>query len=363
MYYESIPIPDFKVSWVGACRDLLCCGSESGTLRFVTTDGDLRLETHPISDLGEAINGFAEVGDFQAVSTRSDVTFISQLLSGLDRPNRLGPTDAGKVLAGVHGVIGTKNGYFVAPMGQQGLMIAKAGGAEEEHVYVSHDAVKDLYFYRSIPMSHSNGDCVIVSAIRRKGIAAGVFPSDMKTHAVNTVTPQDLDVIDICDLGQSLAVAALDKHGRILLFNDILDDKKPVNLKFGNIKGIAYRILASRGHLFVLTSKGFHVLANVVKRFLNKEPLNETVTYILSTPMSAIDATVFNDKFIFIINDKSGVFRLSLDNVEEGMPIQERIAFDRTLRNGIYWSNYKNDAEGVPAVIHRDIRNASLSLV
>ena len=100
------------------------------------------------------------------------------------------------------------------------------------------------------------------------GIAVGILSPDFTSHRVQRIFPKDLDIIDTCSLENSLAVAALGKDGTILVFRDILKDRKPHLTKFKTIHGTAYRILHSRGHLFVLTSKGFYVLANLASSIL-----------------------------------------------------------------------------------------------
>ena len=109
-----------------------------------------------------------------------------------------------------------------------------------------------------------------------------------------------------------------------MLFHDILRDTAPRNLKFRGIEGVAYRLISARGHIFVLTSKGFYVLANLAKRFLDGEIGEKSVTQIMAMKMCAVDANVFKNEFVYIVNDESSVFRIDLSQIERVMPKEEQ---------------------------------------
>ena len=332
-YCEEFLFSDFKVSWAGAVGSRLCYGSEDGRLEFVNDDGS-KLKTDRISDSAEAINGLAAIGNCHAVSTRANVTFIWNLFSSQGNAIR------GALPSGAHGVIATPGGFFIAPMGQHGLMIAKSTGAREQDIFLSNDPDNKIYFYRSIALPGPGESDIIVSAVRRGGIAAGVMPYDLGIHPVDTIRPRDIDVVDVCGLGHSLAVAALGRDGTLMLFRDILDDKKPLNFKSKLIEGVAYRLLSVDGHVFVLTNKALYMVADLAKRVINGEVAKDGLTQILTIPMTAVDANVFHDKYILVVNDKSNVFRVNLaaverdiqrDNESKGESV--RINYDREERS------------------------------
>jgi len=157
---------------------------------------------------------------------------------------------------------------------------------------------------------------VLVSAVRSGGIVAGELSVDARSLRASTIAPDGIDVVDICGLSNSLATAALGRNGTLMLFQDILSDTEPRSLKFSSIEGVAYRLMCARGHIFVLTSKGFYVLANLAKKFLEGQIHDRNAMQIVSMKMSAVDANVFKNEFVYIVNDESSVYRIDLSEVE-----------------------------------------------
>ena len=316
-YFDTLHYEGFKVSWADSFSpNRICFGSEDGKLKFVDDDGvKLVGSIKSVSESEEAINGLASIGNCQAVSTRADVTFMWDMFTGSSNEAK-----SATVHDGAHGVVATRQGLFIAPVGQRGLMLFRPSDKTGQVVLLTSDTENDLYFYRSIVLPNAEGNEVIVSAVRRGGITAGILTNDLQNHLVYTITPKDVDVVDVCGLGQSLSVAALGKNGTLILFRDIINDRDPFTFKFNAIEGVAYRVMSSRGHIFVLTSKGLYVLANFANRFLNGETMRNGVTQILPLPMTAVDANVHEDKHILVVTDKSDVLRVNIALIEQEIP-------------------------------------------
>jgi len=323
-YCDTLSFHGFEVCFAGSQDESLVFGSEDGKLIFADRYGKKRADTaKSVSESEEAINGYAKIANCHAISTRHELTLIWNLFNE-------GPISTSFVEHSVHGVIATANKIFVAPAGRSGLMFIKPSNEQQEQsVLLSNDSTKSLYFYSTIALLNATKEDVIVSAMRSGGVAAGVLSSDLTSHRVQRISPKDIDVIDVCSLDNSLAVAVLGKDGTILIFRDILKDRKPHQTKFKLIDGVAYRILHSHGHLFVLTSKGFFVLANLASMILSGKQKRDDITQILRLPMSAVDATVHMNRNIYIVNDSNEVLRLKVSEVENNIPHENQEVGDQ----------------------------------
>ena len=89
-------------------------------------------------------------------------------------------------------------------MAQLGLMIVEAKDKKQQDVFVSNDANNPLYFYRTIALPTANHNDVLVSAVEANGIAAGEMSEDARNLRLNTITPHEINVADICGLGRCL---------------------------------------------------------------------------------------------------------------------------------------------------------------
>ena len=233
---------DFEVSWVGpAPRDLVCLGSISGDLLFAKPTGEPVYKLDRVSPSGAAVNGAAFIGDTRiAVSTPSEIIF---------RTDRGGKTLVARFPAGAHGVMATKTGYFVAPLGPEGLMLVKTEGGADESVTVIRGS-KELNFYRVISVPSEETE-ILVCAARADGVSINLL---MSGEAGIATFPM-LDMIDVCSLDLATrSVLALSSDGTMAFFRDILSDQDPVTFKFDEIEGTAYRLLYTRENVFLLTS-------------------------------------------------------------------------------------------------------------
>jgi hypothetical protein len=353
IYYDHFEIPNFKVSWAGPASAFLAYGSEDGGLRFFI-DGNGQIDGfEKVSPSGEAINGLAWLGRWLAVSTRRDIFLFRDQFKFIPG----GAPRTALLPIGAHGVISTPGGYFMAPMGQRGLMAVKPTDSDQDNVFLLNDNETDIYFYRSIALRHTSDADVIVSAARRSGIIAGILPHDLTTHIATTISPNNVDVVDVCSLGDGLAVAALGRDGTLILFRDIINDKTPYNFKFKRFAGTGYRLLYSRGHIFVLTTKALYMVADIAKRVKSGEPQDDRETQILTMPMNAIDANLYEDKYVLVVNEQSNVFRVYIDNVVRDIP-QHTHAHEPPQVEKIYnepaaWTDSQDDPGRVAIPIDR----------
>jgi hypothetical protein len=289
-------LADFDVCWAGLnpLQAGFLFGSEQGSLLFMDEQGN-RLGRAKGSLSGEAINGVAYWEQWLAISTRAEVDFF---LTPISQNTQVVP-----IPAGAHGVITTKAGYFVAPLGKTGLLVLRPEPVKEQRVTVfSGRAEESPYLYRVIAL-RQGGREVLACAGRAEGVATMEFKGVHGSNNLSMMTFDGFDVVDICPLEpgrDSLAAAAISKDGTLILFQNVLEDKQPITMRFQAIEETAYRLLSCLGDVYVLTSKGLYMLANVAEHFLKGE-LKGAPTPVLPIPLEATDANLYKDEYLLVV--------------------------------------------------------------
>jgi hypothetical protein len=307
----SIPIvKGFDVSWAGSGSILgeFCLGSDRGELQFVDSNGVRQAMLKDAMPSREAVNGAAFIAHWLSVSTRSEVMLLTLPdTAGKEIEQALIPVGAHDVIAGIHGA-------FFAPLGRLGLLHYRPLEGGNQSVTVSSPVNgEQLYVYRVISVEDNTGQEVVACAARVGGVAAMQYQGEDEQNRVSTRTFAGLDVVDICALnaGNNRAAAvAIGRDATIILFQDVLNDVEPRTIRYPSIRGVAYRILSVHGHLFVLTSKGLYVIAELVDLALRGVNGNYR-TPVLAIDMEAIDASLVNDKWLMVVLP-DGVLRFDL---------------------------------------------------
>ncbi len=317
-----IPMQEsFDVCWAGPSPvgHGFCFGSTDGLILFADEEGRQLPDLKPGPGIGsaarEAVNGVVRVGTWAVVSTRADVNFWP--LPGTEG----GHEEGWAAQYGSHGVSATASGHVIAPLGRNGIMVVEPPYRSETPPTALGDTREALYVYRVIGLRSHSGKEAIVCAARTAGIAAGEYSGPKTTHTMRKAVFEGLDVIDVCPLdadGDSLAVAALSRDGSVILFRDVLADEKPLTMKFKSVQGTAYRVLSYRGELYVLTSRGVHVLGKLSARFLADELHDGVVTQILPVPMDAVDANLAEHWLLVVLPDE--VRRFDADWIHDNVP-------------------------------------------
>lgn len=289
----------FEACWAGELSlrsplipQLLCFGSIDGRLLFTDWEAKALGESQG-SVSGEAINGVAWAGTWAAVSTRQEVNFWS-----------FSERQGGYLPQGAHGIAATSSGYFIAPLGQTGILTVKPPLGDHSPLMAHSPGDENFYVYRVISLRSQTGEEVIVCAARMGGIMAGHFSGSRETHTMNTVGFKNIDIVDICPLSpglDSLAVAALGRDGSLILFQDVLTDKNPRSWKPQSGTGVAYRVLSCRGDIYVLTSKGLYVFAKLGSRFVSGELLEGMTPPAMRLPMAGVDMNVAWGQWLLVV--------------------------------------------------------------
>jgi hypothetical protein len=333
---------DFDVCWAGP--DLvdpgggLCFGSTDGKLLFLDIEGQPIVVpgkgvTGSVS--GEAINGVARVDTWIGVSTREEVNFWP--LEGTPG----GHTKGVVAPYGAHDITSSAQGYFVAPLGKNGIMVMQPPSDRSARVKAFSSDEAGLYAYRIaiLPPSPA-GTEVIACASRRGGVVVGEFAAGRQTLNLKRAALPGFDAVDICALDHqtgSTAIAALGRDGSLAFFQDRLVNNKPITLNFRSLQGVAYRIFSSRGDIHILTSKGLFVLGELAGRFLRKELTSEVNTPVRMSLLEAVDANLVDNRWLVVVMldmvakfDLEMIHQQVLDHLDDA-EIQESHTMDGAL--------------------------------
>ncbi|MFO0964943.1 MAG: hypothetical protein U0793_05045 [Gemmataceae bacterium] len=129
----------------------------------------------------------------------------------------------------------------------------------------------------------------------------------------------NLDIIDVCSVAGTLGVIALARDGALILFQNILSDKKPKEARFASIKGVAYRVLSHRGDVHVLTSEGLYVLGNLGSEVVQGRAVRGSITPVLPIAMEPVDMTLAWDRWILVVTQNE-VRRFDGDLIHAHVP-------------------------------------------
>jgi hypothetical protein len=309
VYDKYSDLPD--VTWVGPNfrTNGLVLGFDNGSIIFTVAATGHVSDPEQLSPSGEAINGIAANGaGGLAVSTRSEVSFF-QANSSVE------PTRVDFFPGGAHGVIATKSGSYVAPLGPNGLLIVRPTNdfLQKE---VTKGTEGKLHFNRAASLHDQLGTETLIFANRKNGVGLCVFSSDERPRVVHTMGFEGIDVVDVCAVSTgSLSAIAVSKTADLLWINDTSQNTDPVVIRPTHVEGAVYRALATSRHLFVLTSKALYVWFDFVNRAIAGQfASTEMVRLVL--PIDAIDMYLLDDQYLFLVMGVNAVTSLAITDIE-----------------------------------------------
>jgi hypothetical protein len=325
-FSRSIRLPDFEVSCVAPhpFRAGLALGSDDGKLRFADENG---VKTGPDiggSKSGEAINGIASIRNTIVASSRGDVT-----VRVFNHPNGSEP-EKPQVLSlsyGAHGICAAPGGYYVAPLGQDGIMmfLPRFPAAEDMVAALTTDK-EEMYFYRVLAQPGRNGKDLLLCAAHHGGIGITEVQWGDTTYNMRTATFPELDAVDVCFVGGSAdapSIAAIGRDGTLVLSRDVLHDRNPIAMKFASLQGRAYRLFSTRGHLYVLTSSAVYGLMHLGSRLMQGLPAGRFTTSIRVIPVEAVDASLIGERWLSVVTPDE-VLMYDLRILENMIPADSR---------------------------------------
>jgi hypothetical protein len=266
--------------------DNICLGFEDGSIAF--TNGVQMAIRKNIPNCTEAINGIAFAGEgAMAISTRSSVVF-AEMERGVSK-------SFATFCGGAHGVVSTHSKCFVASLGLNGQLFAVPNNSRQQELLLSTADREQLYFYKTVALHDSFGNEFLVTANRRAGVGVSIYSPGIRNRVVRTKSYAGLDVVDVaCIEDGALSAIAISPIGEVVWFDDVSTGADPVAMKLTGIRGLAYRILATTSHLFVLTSQGLHVYAGLID-FLRKGSNGKDIAPEDFLPVDAFDAILINE--------------------------------------------------------------------
>jgi hypothetical protein len=299
------------VTWVGPnpfARGL-CFGFDNGAIVFSDTATGHVGKPQQISPSGDAINGIAAIGTSSlAVSTRSDVSFI-QFKSPTDHPRAV-------FAGGAHGVVATRSGYFVAPLGPKGLLVVKPTNDPQQRMEMAEGTEGRLYFYRMAALHDGNGNETLVFDNRKNGVGLSVFKGAERRRHVHAMGFESIDVVDVCTVTpNSLAAIAITKTAELLWIRDTSKRDDPIVTKLTGLNGPVYRVLATPNHLFVLSSKALYAWINFVARARAGRFISPDMVR-LELPVEAADMFVIEDTILLLVMGVNAITTLAIADLE-----------------------------------------------
>lgn len=314
--HVEIKIPSFEVSWAGRSPvgTGFCYGSEDGKIAFSDENGVGFTYPESISESGEAVNGVAAFENWFVVSTRAEMTAWSL-------PTEAKPESKTLIPHGSYGILQTKSNRFLAPIGLDGIAEIQPTRAERLDVTLHDIDEKKVHVYRLAAAPAIDGD-LIAAACRFDGVGFCKCSTDGMQSLFQIATVEAIDVVDVCSIATSTfpsAFAAVGKNGTLIFVKKPFTNIVPLTTKYKKVTGTAYRILSCRGHVFVLTSDGIFMLANIVDQMFGNKGRKRSTTHIFVIPLEAVDMNLYLDKWLLVIMPDA-VWRIDIEQIHNSIP-------------------------------------------
>jgi hypothetical protein len=292
-------------------RDVMV-GCEDGSIAFTANGGERWLALEHVSESGDAINGIASVaGNSLAVSTRSEVTFLDQsAVSGGSKAVFPG---------GAHGVVATRSGVYVSPLGLGGLMFVRPSVGDAQKIEISRPSDEKVYFYRLVSLNNSTED-VLLFANRTGGVGACKVVEDGSRRILHQWGHVGLDIVDVCAIPDaSLSGVAVSRDGQVVLIRDASQIAEPLVFRPPSTSGVVYRILATPQHLCILTSRALYVWLGLVGAFRAGHPSSVPAVRAVFN-VSAADIALIGQELLVITGGRQ-VESVSLEGLAANLPL------------------------------------------
>jgi hypothetical protein len=279
------------ISWAGECpwTKGLCFGCEDGKLLILPADMGRREESIAEQKVAsEAINGIAFVGDNVGITSRNEVIIgyrkdVKNLSLGAYEHTFRG---------GAHGIVGSSQDAFLAPIGVDGLLMVNLLAGHRISISIARNHEVPLNFYRLVRLGDGPAGEVFACAARTDGLLAASFADGTLAGPLIGHHFNGHDIVDVCPLNDPqfpLAAICLSRNRGLFFVQSVLENHAPVALSYRELKGTAYSLLSAQGHVFVLTDEEFSVLPGLATRFLrNEELVNEIQLTTMPTDASEI---------------------------------------------------------------------------
>jgi len=294
----EIRLPGFEAAWAGEIpsKEGYCFGSTDGRLWFTQINSPLPgAKPIKVTSSDAPVTGVAFWDDFMAVSTPNEI-----VLQYHNHQENVAKQTGVEV--GAHGILATRSGRFLAPIGIDGLLEIKPDVKANDYPSLHAPKGRTLNFYSAVLLPDDRNEA-IACGTRRDGISLVRLPHEGSGGRIRVIPCEGVDAVDVCALGSPdspLAVGAIGLDCSVFLLKNALEDVGPLALRFVGMQGNAYRILSTGGNIYVLTSDFLYVFVGLAERFLQGVNLGGTIS-VRAIPLQAVDMFLAYDQWLLVI--------------------------------------------------------------
>ncbi|MBI3467708.1 MAG: hypothetical protein HY000_32265 [Planctomycetes bacterium] len=209
---------------------------------------------------------------------------------------------------GAHGILATSSGSMLAPLGDDGLLIITVDG-DELVVGETRHPVVPLNLYRIVSVADGGAEQIYACAARRDGVVVFKFAGNRLTAPPQVHQLGGEDIVDVTSIAipeHPRATVCLGRDRRLFFFRDVLDAREPAVLTYDGFQGVAYCLLATQGHVFMLTDQEFIRFPHLATRFLRDDQFSEPMdAWVLETDAS--DAYLAGNEQVLLLRGDGAI--------------------------------------------------------
>ena len=298
--------PNIEVSWAGEDdrKSGFCFALEDSRLLFQPLNKEVPPTiSEPLRDFDGGINGVAFLDQIIGVSTPGEVVFA------------LGNGETAIYNGGAHGIISTRSGKFVAPLGPGGLLIFNPVPGESQHFKVLAPKVRAFNHYKVASLGQNDQGEIFVCALQKGGWATFVLGESLCKFS--PYSHSGLDVVDVCSIASKefpFAAIAVGIDRSLHLIKDVTAPQNGSTLSIGGLVGRAYNVLESKGNVILFTSESIVIFNGLARRFLDGHSA-QGKTECWEIKIQAVDVSICYDRWLLVVRADGGVSALDLDDL------------------------------------------------
>ncbi len=192
-------------------------------------------------------------------------------------------------------------------------MEPRSGAIQSIKISVAQE--KRFNFYKLVPLGTFEGKDVISCALRYDGWATLLRDSVSGTLSVHS--HDELDVVDVCSIASPqfpFATAVLGIDRSLYFLRNAMEPQDGTTLRLDSLRGVAYQVFSSRGHVILLTSEYIYIFKDLVSRFLGGHRVGGRSS-LFEIPLEAVDAYSVCDRWIIVIMPDGNALMFKVDDL------------------------------------------------
>jgi hypothetical protein len=285
-----------RITWAGLCpwTTDLCFGTADGALVFEVKGEVKSLEP---GEMGP-VNGVAFSGLLFGVSSGNRVTVFKHDPSWGEARQKAPVFKEAPAL----GLAGSPRGTFVAPLGEEGLLLIDNQPSSAPLMSICQVAGERANLSRVSYLGERDGRELFAFACRQNGLLCLDRSLDGACGEMFDYPLRGLDLVDVCSLQSSkfpLGVAGLFSDGTVLLSKN-LAETRPDRLTLFEAPEEAVFLLCLAGHLFIQTRSNLLSVPGLISRYANDEPMTEPLLIRTMPCRSTFLGHMGNDRILLL---------------------------------------------------------------